>query len=156
MIWMEQSKVSQKTEYFAPAQNTDFEIFRFRQAKQQAQETLETFHIRLRKLAQTCSFPTDSVDNEIKQQIIQGCSSSSLRKYALKTKEVKLHDILVKGKTDEISKEQAKEIEKQTIEPTEKFQAMKVEPEKRRASRRRKAPQQRNSTNAPSRKPLTC
>ena len=29
--------------------------------------------------------------NEIKQQIIQGCSSSSLRKYALKTKEDFIH-----------------------------------------------------------------
>ena len=115
------------TEYFAPAQNTDFEIFRFRQAKQKPQETLDNFHTRLRKLAQTCSFTTNSVDNEIKQQIIQGCSSSSLRKYALKTKYVKLQDILVKGKTDEIGKEHAKEIEKQTTGLTEKLQAMKIE-----------------------------
>ena len=42
------------------------------------------------------------------------------------------------------------------LKPTEKFQAMKIEPEKRRPSHRRKAPQQRNSTNAPSRKPATC
>ena len=144
------------TEYFAPAQNTDFEIFRFRQAKQQPQETLENFHTRLRKLAQTCLFSTDSVDNEIKQQIIQGCSSSSLRKYALKTKDVKLQDILVKGKTDEISKEQAKEIEKQTTEPTEKLQAMKIEHKKYKPSRRGTTNQQRNSANTPARKPATC
>ena len=144
------------TEYFAPAQNTDFEIFRFRQAKQQPQETLENFRTRLRKLAQTSSFPTDSVDNEIKQQIIQGCSSSSLRKYALKTKDVKLQDILVKGKTDEISKEQAKEIEKRTTEPTEKLQAMQIEHKKYKPSRRGTTHQQRNSTNTPGRKPATC
>ena len=114
------------TEYFAPAQNTGFEIFRFRQAKQQPQETLENYHTRLRKLAQMCSFPIDSVDNKSKQQIIQGCSSSSLWKYTLKTKEVKLQDILMKGKTDEISKELAKEIEKHTSEPTEKVEAMKI------------------------------
>ena len=54
-------------EYFALAQNTDFEIFRFRQARQQPQETLENFRTPMRKLAQTCLFPTDSVDNEIKQ-----------------------------------------------------------------------------------------
>ena len=144
------------TEYFAPAQNTNFEIFRFRQAKQQPQETLENFHTRLRKLAQTCSFPKDSVDNEIKQQIIQGCSSSSLQKYALKTKDVKLQDILVKGKTDEISKEQAKEIEKQSTEPTEKLQAMKIEHKKYKPSRRGTTHQQRNSANTPARKPATC
>ena len=144
------------TEYFAPAQNTDFEIFRFRQAKQQPQETLETFHTRLRKLVQTCLFPTDSMDREIKQQMIQGCSSSSLRKYALKTKEVTLQDILVKGKTDEIGKEQAKEIERQTTEPTEKLQAMKIELKRDRPSGKGITQQKRNSANPPSRKPAIC
>ena len=48
------------TEYFAPARDTGFEIFRFRQAKQQPQETLANFHTRLRKQAQTCSYPTVS------------------------------------------------------------------------------------------------
>ncbi|XP_065066522.1 uncharacterized protein LOC135692352 [Rhopilema esculentum] len=144
------------TEYFAPAQNTDFEIFRFRQAKQQPQETLETFHTRLRKLAQTCLFPTDSMYREIKQQIIQGCSSSSLRKYALKTKEVTLKDILVKGKTDGISKEQAKEIESQTTEPTEKLPAMKIELKPDRPSGKGITQQKRNSANLPSRKPAIC
>ena len=95
------------------------------------------------------------MDNKIKQQIIQGCSSSSLRKYALKTKNVKLQDILVKGKTDEISKEQAKEIEKQTTEPPEKLQAMKIEHKKYKPSRRGTTYQQRNSANTPARKPAT-
>eukprot|EP00794_Sanderia_malayensis_P005765 gene5765-biopygen4679 len=65
--------VTALTEYFAPKQNTDFEIFRFRQAKQLPQETLDTYHTRLRKLAQTCQFNANNLDQEIKQQMIQGC-----------------------------------------------------------------------------------
>ena len=96
------------------------------------------------------------MDNEIKQQIIQGCASSSLRKYALKTKDVKLQDILVKGKTDEISKEQAEEIEKQTTKPTEQLQAMNIEQKKYKPSRRGTTHQQRTSANTTARKPAIC
>ena len=40
--------------YFSPKKNVDYEIFQFRQAKQQESETLDQFITRLRKLAQTC------------------------------------------------------------------------------------------------------
>ncbi len=43
-------------EYFEPQQNRRYAVYRFRQAHQEAHETLDQFHTRLRTLAQTCSF----------------------------------------------------------------------------------------------------
>jgi hypothetical protein len=42
-------------EYFEPQKNRRYEVFKFRQAKQESNETLDQFHTRLRVLAQTCS-----------------------------------------------------------------------------------------------------
>ena len=70
------------TNYFTPKQNREYEIYVFRQAKQEANESLAAFHTRLRQLAVTCEF--DDVDREIKTQIEQSCSSHKLRTKALK------------------------------------------------------------------------
>ena len=56
------------TEYFEPQKNRRYEVYRFRQATQEAHETLDQFHTRLRTLAQTCSFA--DADFEIEQQIV--------------------------------------------------------------------------------------
>ena len=39
------------TDYFAPKKNTEFEIYKFRQAKQEQLETIDTFRTRLRQLS---------------------------------------------------------------------------------------------------------
>ena len=70
------------TEYFDPKKNVEYEIYKFRQTKQNTGETMDTYHSRLRRLAARCEF-TD-VDKEIKSQIIQSCSSQRLRWKALK------------------------------------------------------------------------
>ena len=41
------------TKYFNPRRNKA-EVYKFRQAKQESNETLDTFHTRLRQLFQTC------------------------------------------------------------------------------------------------------
>lgn len=63
-----------------------------------------------------CEFA--SVDGEIKSQIIQKCSSSRLRRRALRSPELSLKDLLNLGRFMEIAEQQAKEIEK-TTEPVE-------------------------------------
>ena len=70
------------TEHFTPQRNIEYEIYLFRQARQQPQETLDQFVTRLRQLASSCEFA--SVDKEIKSQIILSCSSSRLRRRALR------------------------------------------------------------------------
>ena len=44
------------TEYFEPQKNRRYEVFCFRQAKQEQGESLDKFHTRLRSLAETCEF----------------------------------------------------------------------------------------------------
>ena len=68
--------------YFAPKKCTKFEICKFRQATQEVNEPIETFHTRLRKLSENWEF--DSKDKEIRSQIIQGCASTRLRRKTLR------------------------------------------------------------------------
>jgi hypothetical protein len=89
--------------------HVDFEIFKFREAKQQPRETVDQFSTRLRKLAATCDFA--NIDKEVKSAIIQNCLSKRLRRYALLDSEVTLAKILAKGRAFELSESQATGIE---------------------------------------------
>ena len=84
------SAVGSLDTYFSPKKHVDYEIFKFHEVKQQADETIEQFTTRLRKLAATCDFT--SIDKEVKSAIIQNCSSKRLRRYAL------LHNELILAK----------------------------------------------------------
>ncbi|MCG7866506.1 MAG: hypothetical protein JAY74_09055 [Candidatus Thiodiazotropha taylori] len=70
------------TDYFTPKANTSYEVFKFRQAKQNAGEAIDSYYTRLRTLASTCEF--HNADNEILGQIIQGCTSTRIRRRALR------------------------------------------------------------------------
>ena len=54
------------TSHFAPKMNTEYEVYKFRQARQEAEEDFSHFLTRLRQLAATCGF-TDK-DREIKTE----------------------------------------------------------------------------------------
>ena len=97
------------TEYFDPKKNVEYEIYKFRQTKQNTGETMDTYHSRLRRLAARCEF-TD-VDKEIKSQIIQSCSSQRLRRKALKDAAMTLQSLLDEARALEVSEKQAIEIE---------------------------------------------
>ena len=94
-------------DYFEPQKNRRYEVFKFRQAKQERNETLDQFHTRLRVLAQTCSFN----DTEIEQQIIINGISSRIRKKALREPDYDLKQILLDGRRAEQSEYQARDIE---------------------------------------------
>ncbi|CAB4027924.1 Potassium channel subfamily T member 1 [Paramuricea clavata] len=79
-----------------------------RQAHQEAHETLDQFHTRLRTLAQTCSF--NDVDFEIEQQIITAGLSSRIRKKALRDPTYDLKSILLDGRRDGLGAYQARDI----------------------------------------------
>ena len=95
--------------YFSPKKNVDYEIFQFRQAKQNIVETTDQFATPLRKLASHCEF--HDLDQEIKTAIIQNCRSKHLGRYALRQDKVALEDLLVKARAIEHSKQLAKGIE---------------------------------------------
>ena len=96
-------------EYFEPQTSRRYEVYRFRQATQERNETLDQFHTRLQTLAQTCEF--HDTDFEIEEQIIIGGTSSKIRKRALRDPGFDLKSMLLEGRCDEQSTFQAKEIE---------------------------------------------
>ena len=98
--------IAKLNEHFEPQQNLLHETYLFRQAKQEANETLAQFHVRLQTLASRWDFG-DRKDFEILLQIVINGSSSRLRKKALRDPKCKLHDILLEGQRDEASTQQA-------------------------------------------------
>ena len=96
-------------EYFEPQKNRRYEVYRFRQATQACQETLDQFHTRLRTLAQTCEFQDTTF--ELEEQIIIWGTSSKIRKRALRDPGFDLKAMLLEGRRDEQSAFQAKDIE---------------------------------------------
>ena len=74
--------VAKLNEYFSPQVNSTYEVYNFRQTKQKEGESLDSYHTRLRQLAKTCEFT--NVDKEIKEHIVLTCTSSSLRRQALR------------------------------------------------------------------------
>jgi hypothetical protein len=62
-------------EYFAIKKNTEYEVYRFRQAKQSTEETIDSFHTRLRQFNNQFSNRSDSLCN------LEGyCLNSQYRK----------------------------------------------------------------------------
>ncbi|XP_044180982.1 uncharacterized protein K02A2.6-like [Acropora millepora] len=77
-----QAAVDALNAYFQPQVNKTFEVYKFRNATQDPGKPLDSYHTRLRRLAQLCEF-TDE-EEEIKSHIILTCSSSRLRCRALR------------------------------------------------------------------------
>ncbi|MES9884606.1 MAG: hypothetical protein ABW185_27490, partial [Sedimenticola sp.] len=108
--------------YFKPQVNKEFEIFEFRRMKQYESETVDQFATRLRQKAENCEF--SDRDSEIKSQIIQGCTSVSLRRKALK-ENPSLDEMLLAARTMEISTRQADKMDKPDTSTHEKTSAIK-------------------------------
>lgn len=98
------------SQHFKPIQNTEYQIYMFRQAKQDKQETINQFFSRLKTLAASCQFA--EADREIKSQIIQGCRDHKLRIKALSEPTWNLNKVLQVGRAMELSEEQAATMEK--------------------------------------------
>ena len=99
------------SEYFEPKKNIDYEVFVFRQAKQEQNETTDSFCTRLRKLASTCDF--QDTNREIKSQIITGCRSNRLRRRGLRDT-CTLDELLQQARSLELADHRAEEMEKES------------------------------------------
>lgn len=99
--------------YFSPKKNTQFLVYQFRKAVQQHGEKLDTCQTRLRTLEKDCEFA--DVDCEIKAQLIQSCTSSRLRRKAMREPDLTLEALLDHGRTLEISEQQAAGIEHNSV-----------------------------------------
>ena len=97
-------------QYFAPQTNVAFEVFNFRQAKQKQDESLDSYHIRLRHLSQTCEFSDPA--KEIKDHIMFTWTSNSLRRQALRNN-LDLQNLMNTGRAIVLSEKQASHVEEQ-------------------------------------------
>lgn len=82
-------------DYFEPQKNR---WYRFCQATQERQETLDQFHTRLRALAKTCE--CHDTDFEIEEQLIIGGTSLKIRKRSLRDPGFDLKAMLLEGRRD--------------------------------------------------------
>ncbi len=96
------------TAYFAPKENVLYERHVFRQAKQETEETIDHFYTRLRHLASTCDFT--NLEEEIKTQLVEKCSSTRLRRKAFRD-DPKLDELLQYAQALEISSHHTDEVE---------------------------------------------
>ena len=94
--------------YFMPKQNLSFEVYKFRQARQEPGEGIDSFYTRLRTLASTCEF--HDKDSEIVAQVIQGCTSSRIRRRALRDNYT-LDKLIEETRALELSEKRATEME---------------------------------------------
>ena len=67
-------------QYFTPLSNVPYERHTFLSIAQESNETVEQYITRLRVKAETCEFGViDSVDEQIRDQVVEKCASNHLR-----------------------------------------------------------------------------
>ena len=108
------------TDYFTPKKNTTYEVFKFRQATQNVGESIDAYHTRLRTLASTCDFHDN--DREILSQISQSCTSSRIRRRALRDN-FTLDKVLDEARALELSESRASEMEVKSTHANAVFKA---------------------------------
>ena len=99
------------TTHFEPQKNRRYEVYRFRETKQELGETLDQYHTRLRALSTACEF--HDLEFEIEQQIVVGGLSSRIRRRALRDPAYNLPQMLLDGRREEMSSFQTRDIESQ-------------------------------------------
>ena len=97
------------TRYFTPKKNVSFEIFKFRNLKQESHETVDKFHTRLQIATKYCEF--GDKEKEIKAQIELGTSNKKLRRYSFRTPGLTWTQLLDYARTLYETERQAKGIE---------------------------------------------
>lgn len=99
--------------HFAPKSNITYERYLLRSLKQNADEKLQQYFIRVKEQAKKCDFAAN-LDSEIKQHIILSTTSNKLRRYSFRNQDTTLEQLLLYGKSLEDAESQAEQIEKVT------------------------------------------
>lgn len=102
-----QTMVKKLTDFFAPKRNKTIERHIFRNMKQYESENISMFVMRLRQQAERCEYE-ERVDEFLKDQITEGCSSTDLRRKILQQKEGNLEEILTIARIYETVLEESK------------------------------------------------
>ena len=108
------------TEYFTPKKNIPFERHLFRQVSQEPGESIESFATRLQTRAKSCAF--ENVGEAVRDQIVEKCCSSKLRRRLLREAELTLTSCLQIAKQFQASERHAT----QNIHPHLKARRLRV------------------------------
>lgn len=98
-------------DYCCPRKNETYERFMFFNRHQRDGEPFDHYFTELKKLAKTCNFGTQT-DSLIRDRIILGMKDSSLQEKLLRTENLTLADAVRQCRLLEISKTQAKVVQK--------------------------------------------
>ena len=106
--------------YFEPKKNIAFERHVFRQAKQQDDETVDNFIVRLSKLSLGCDFEDAQKSDMIRDQVVDCCKSTELRKKLLSEANLTLDRVRTISRTFELSSSHAKQMAEDNQSPEQK------------------------------------
>ncbi len=95
--------------YFEPQKHRLYEVYKFRQTRQEVNESIDQYYTRLRSMGKRCEFA--DIDFEIMLQIVLHGTSKRLRKQALRDPKMTLKDLLIIGKQFEMCDFQTADIE---------------------------------------------
>ena len=108
--------------YFTPQKSLQFERHTFRQAHQAPNESISQYVTRLRRLGEHCYFDKYSLDEAIKDQLIEHCHSNTLRRRILREKStVSLSSLLDIARSMESANFQAANIENASSQEHSEF-----------------------------------
>lgn len=102
-------------DHFQPKKNTTYERYELRQIKQEPDEKIATFVMRLRKQADRCAFG-EKFDDNVKDQLIEKCSSPVLRRKLLAKGDAGLDVIIHEAKAFEAVQEQGKALDDKNLD----------------------------------------
>ena len=104
-----QHAVTKLSAYFKPKKNISYERHVFHKAQQNNEETIDNYIVRLTKLALSCEF-TDKTEM-IRDQVVNSCNSSKLRKKLLEEETLTLDKVKTISRTFELSETHSKRME---------------------------------------------
>ena len=108
--------------YFTPQKSLQFERHTFRQAHQAPNESISQYVTRLRRLGEHCDFDKYSLDEAIKDQLIEHCHSNTLRRRLLREKStVSLSSLIDIARSMESANFQAANIENASSQENSEF-----------------------------------
>ena len=85
--------------YFTPKVNPTFESFKLRKMRQETLENVDQFHVIL--WSQACLCHVENIEREILAPLIEGVTSSKLRRKALRDR-LSLTQLMAKARNDEL------------------------------------------------------
>lgn len=122
------------TQYFAPARNVAFERHVFRQASQSPGESVDDFCTRLKSLASSCEF--DNLCEHVRDQFVDKCASSGLRRRLLRERDLTLESLLDIARASEAAASQADKMEGKSVSQQDTVSKIAHRPGQSRGERR--------------------